>query len=104
MSLSLSKGDGGCCGRAVHRKLMGLLKKIKQKEEIGKDEIKVHLASCVAFDSHHGGPCPHKDYLKELIVKKVGLECIEGSRFSDLTEQRRAEGIYQQRTCQQTEG
>ncbi len=35
----LSLTCGGCCGRAVHRKLSNLLKKIEQKEHIGKDQL-----------------------------------------------------------------
>ena len=90
----LSLTCGGCCGRAVHRKLSNLLKKIKQKENIEKDEIQVHLSSCISFDSYHGGPCPHKEYLETLICDKLGLDCIDGSRISKLTEIRRKEGLY----------
>ena len=88
---------GGCCGRAIHRKLSNLLKQIKEKENIDKDQIQVHLSSCISFDSYHGGECPHKDYLKTLICDKLGLDCIEGSRISDLTEKRRKEGLYKKR-------
>lgn len=88
---------GGCCGRAIHRKLSNLIKQIKKKEDIDKDQIQVHLSSCISFDSYHGGECPHKDYLKNLICDKLKLNCIEGSRISDLTEKRRKEGIYKPR-------
>ena len=67
---------------------------ISKKENIGKDKIQVHLSSCISFDSHHGGACPHKKYLKSLICDKSGLDCTEGSRISDLTEKRREEGLY----------
>ena len=85
---------GGCCGRAVHRKLSNLLKQIKKKENIEKDNIQVHLSSCISFDSYHGGACPHKQYLKTLICDKLGLDCVEGSRISDLADKRRQEGLY----------
>lgn len=90
----LSLTCGGCCGRAVHRKLSNLLKQISKKENIGKDQIQVHLSSCISFDSYHGGECPHKEYLKTLICDKLELDCIEGSRISDLTEKRRQDGLY----------
>lgn len=68
---------GGCCGRAVHRKLSHLAKKLKRKEDIDKDRIVVHLSSCIAADNYHGPPCPHKDYLKTLIQDKLGLQLRE---------------------------
>ena len=36
---------GGCCGRAVQRKLSNLTRRIKKQEQIGKDRIVVQLAS-----------------------------------------------------------
>ncbi len=93
----LSMTCGGCCGRAVHRKLAHLVKRIKKNENIEKDQIQVHLSSCLAFDSYHGGACPHKEYLKTLICEKLGLDCIEGTKISDLAEKRRAENLYKKR-------
>ena len=85
---------GGCTGRAVHRKLSQLLKTIKRTEKIEKEQIQVHFSSCVTNDSYHGPPCPHLDYLKSLIQDKLGLDIAYGSFISDLTEKRRAEGLY----------
>ena len=90
----LSMSCGGCCGRAIHRKLGELLRQIKRKDNILKQNIKVHLSSCISFDSYHGGPCPHKDYLKTLICDKLDLACVDGSRISDLSDKRRKEGLY----------
>ena len=73
---------GGCCGRAVHRKLGKLIKKLRNKEDIDKDRIRVHLASCVSNDNYHGPPCPHKDYLKILICEKLGLDLVEATTLS----------------------
>ena len=86
---------GGCCGRATLRKLSHLVKRIKEEENIEKDKIQVHLSSCLSFDSYHGGVCPHKEYIKTLVCDKLGLDCIEGSKISDLTEKRRKEGLYE---------
>ena len=85
---------GGCCGRAIHRKINNLLKQIKRKENIDKDEIVVHFSSCISFDSFHGPPCPHIDYLETLIKDKLGLKIIYGTRISKLAEKRRQQGIY----------
>jgi len=93
----LSMTCGGCCGRAVHRKLSNLIHKLEEKESIEKEQIAIHLASCISFDSYHGPPCPHKDYLKTMIVEKLKLDLVEGSRISDKTESRRQEGIYHPR-------
>jgi predicted metal-binding protein len=73
---------GGCCGRAVHRKLVNLLQKIKKKENVDKDRIMVHLSSCITSDSYHGPPCPHIDYLKTMICDKLKLDLFEGSNMS----------------------
>ncbi|MGD2094663.1 MAG: CGGC domain-containing protein [Phycisphaerales bacterium] len=88
---------GGCCGRAGHRKLSNLIKTIKKKEGIDKEKIGVHLASCVSFDSYHGPPWPHKEYLRKMICDKLGLDLTEGSTISEITEKRRAEGVYESR-------
>jgi predicted metal-binding protein len=84
---------GGCCGRALHRKLSRLAHKIKAKEDINRDRIVVHLSSCITKDNYHGPPCPHIDYLKELIGK-LGLEVREDTAISATAEKRRSEGLY----------
>ena len=85
---------GGCCGRAVHRKLSHLVKCLKREEKIDKSQIMVHLASCIAFDNYHAPVCPHKKYLKTLIQDKLGLELVEGSKISKTSESKRKKGIY----------
>ena len=85
---------GGCCGKASHRKLGSLVKQIKNKEKIEKDQIAVHLSSCIALDSYHGPVCPHLDYLKAIVSDKLGLALIEGSKITELTEKRRKKGMY----------
>jgi predicted metal-binding protein len=85
---------GGCCGRAIHRKINNLLKQIKRKEKIEKHEIVVHFSSCISLDSFHGPPCPHKEYLEKLVRDKLGMQIIHGTRISKLAEKRRKEGIY----------
>ena len=87
---------GGCCGRATHRKLANLIRMSKKRENITKDQIVVHLASCITNDNYHGPPCPHLDYLKELIAK-LSLDLDEGSNISPKAEARRREGRYKMR-------
>jgi predicted metal-binding protein len=84
---------GGCCGRPLHRKLSHLARKIKAKEGVEKDKIVVQLSSCITKDSYHGSPCPHLDYLKELIAK-LGLDVREDTKISQKAEERRATGQY----------
>jgi len=84
---------GGCCGRATHRKLASLLRKIGQKEGITRDRIVVQLSSCVAKDNYHAPPCPHLGYIKALI-ERVGLDVREGTVISEQSEQRRRGGTY----------
>ena len=84
---------GGCCGRAVHRKLGNLVRSLKKQEGIEKDRIVVQLSSCMVKDNYHGPPCPHLDYLKTLIGK-LGLDLVEGTMISDTAEERRQAGVY----------
>jgi predicted metal-binding protein len=97
---SLYMTCGGCCGRAVHRKLSILMRKIKESEGIGKDRIVVHLSSCITKDNYHAPPCPHIDYLKALIADKLGLDVVGDTHISELSERRRKEGIYRTREAE----
>ena len=84
---------GGCCGQSLHRKLRDLTRKIKAQERLGKDKIVVQLSSCITKDSYHGPPCPHLDYLKELIGK-LGLDVCKNTSISQKAEERRQAGVY----------
>lgn len=84
---------GGCCGRAVQRKLSNLTRRIKKKEGIAKDRIVVQLASCLTKDNFHSSPCPHLDYLKSLITK-LGLDVCDDTYIDEKSEKRRKEGLY----------
>ena len=85
---------GGCCGRAVHRKLNDLIRMIKKEEKVKKEEIVVHLASCITRDNYHAPPCPHLDYLKHLIEGKLSLDIVEDTHISNTSEKLREKGIY----------
>jgi len=87
---------GGCCGRAVQRKLSNLTRRIKKQEDIGKDRIVVQLSSCITKDNFHAPPCPHLDYLKGLIAR-LGLDVREDTVIDEKSEKRRKEGLYRAR-------
>jgi predicted metal-binding protein len=84
---------GGCCGRAVHRKLSNLIRRINKAEGITKDRIVVQLSSCITKDNFHSSPCPHLDYLKGLITK-LGLDVRDDTYIDEKSEKRRREGLY----------
>jgi predicted metal-binding protein len=89
----LSLTCGGCCGRAVHRKLSNLIRRINKAEGITKDRIVVQLSSCITKDNYHSTPCPHLDYLKGLIAK-LGLDVREDTFIDEKSENRRRQGLY----------
>jgi len=84
---------GGCCGRALQRKLSNLIRRIKKEEGTAKDQIIVQLSSCITKDNFHAPPCPHLDYLKALIAK-LGLDVCEDTYIYEKSEKRRREGLY----------
>ncbi len=84
---------GGCCGRAVQRKLSNLVRRIKKNEDVGKDRIVVQLASCLTKDNFHSTPCPHLDYIRGLIAK-LGLDVCDDTYVDEKSQQRRKEGLY----------
>jgi predicted metal-binding protein len=89
----LSFTCGGCCGRALHRKLIALKRNARQHDNIEPHEILVKLASCITKDNFHGPACPHLDYLKDLI-QKAGLSFSLDTQISTKAEEKRAKGIY----------
>lgn len=86
-------GCGGCCGLALHRKLTHLLRQLEKREGIGKEHVVLQLSSCITRDNFHGPPCPHLDYLKDLITR-LGVDFREDTRISGLSEERREAGRY----------
>ena len=84
---------GGCCGKLVSGKLSHFSKKILKKTDYKKDEVIVHLASCITSDNYHSDRCPHIDYIKDIIVKR-GYDFLEGTYISKNAEIKREKGIY----------
>lgn len=91
----LSLTCGGCCGRALHRKLAHLKKIALKRDDIQPQQITVHFSSCISKDNYHAPPCPHLDYLKQL-VERLHLEWVENTWISKTAEKRRQLGIYSQ--------
>jgi len=87
---------GGCCGRALQRKLSHLAKSIEDREHVPKDRIVVQLASCITKDNYHASGCPHLDYLKTTVAR-LGIEVREDTVVSPTSEKRRREGRYRGR-------
>ena len=84
---------GGCCGRALHRKLSNLTRRIKKQEGIYKSRILVQLSSCITKDNFHAPPCPHLDYLK-ILITRLGLDLREDTFVNETSEKRRKAGLY----------
>lgn len=85
---------GGCCGKGVSAKLEHFARRVKKAEEVGKEDVKIHLASCIVTDNHHYDRCPHVDYIKDIIHKKGYKNIVEGSYISKNAKKKREEGIY----------
>jgi predicted metal-binding protein len=91
----ISMTCGGCCGRALHRKLTQLKRSLAKHESIDLDKIVVQLSSCITRDNFHAPPCPHKEYIKTLVAK-IGMDLREDTEICSKSEQRRREGVYSQ--------
>lgn len=85
---------GGCCGKTIASKLEHFSKKLKAKNNIGKNEVVVHLSSCMVTDNYHYDRCPHIDYIKNIIAKKGYEKLIEGSYISKGATSKREKGQY----------
>ena len=85
---------GGCCGKGVASKLEHLSKKLYTINKISKDEVVVHLSSCMVSENYHYNRCPHVDYIKNIVLKKGYRNVVEGSFISDDAKGKREEGIY----------
>ena len=85
---------GGCPGRRIGRSVENLMSRAKKKAGIEKEEIVIHLSSCMVTDNAHYPPCPHLDYIGKILEKK-GVTVRKGSYKSKTAEMRREEGRYE---------
>lgn len=86
---------GGCPGRRIPRVVANLVSRAKKKAGIEKDEIVIHLASCMVTDNGHYPPCPHLDYIEKILERK-GMRVKKGSYKSRTATSRRDSGLYKQ--------
>ena len=84
---------GGCPGRRIGRSVTNLIKNSKKRALINKEEIVIHLASCMVTDNAHYPPCPHLDYIGQ-ILDRNGVKVVKGSYKSKTTQKRREAGLY----------
>lgn len=85
---------GGCCGKGLSAKLEHFGSKIAKIDGLTKDDIIIHLSSCMTSDNHHYDRCPTIDYIKNIINKKGFSNIVEGSYISKNAEIKRKNGIY----------
>lgn len=85
---------GGCCGSGVASMLEHLSHKLAKKTDIKKDEIAVHLSSCMVTENYHHDRCPNVNYIREVVIKKGYFNIVEGSYISMSAEKKRKEGVY----------
>lgn len=84
---------GGCCGAGIAAKLEDLNHKLKRYGE-NKDDVVIHLASCICSDNYHRPPCPFRNYIKTIVQRK-GFPVVLGSYLLKGAEKKRQEGVYQ---------
>lgn len=85
---------GGCCGKSVAAKIEHFVRKLTSKTDILKDEVIIHLASCMVTDNTHYDRCPHVDFIKGILAKKGFTNVVEGSYISGGASRKREKGIY----------
>jgi predicted metal-binding protein len=90
----LSMTCGGCCGAGLAALLEHLSNKLKKRTDVEKDEVVIHMSSCMTTDNYHHDRCPHFDYIKALIRKKGYQNIVEGSYISKASEKKRERGEY----------
>lgn len=90
----ISMTCGGCCGAGLASLLEHFSNKLKKKTDISKDQVAVHLSSCMVTDNYHHDRCPHVDYIKGLVQKKGFLNIVEGTYISQTSERKREAGEY----------
>ncbi|WP_019880299.1 CGGC domain-containing protein [Succinispira mobilis] len=93
-TMYLSLTCGGCCGKGLVAKLEHLTKMNLKKWQLQRNQVTIHLASCICKDNYHADVCPHLDYIKNILYKKGYENLIEGSYLSDTATKKRNLGIY----------
>ena len=84
---------GGCCGNFLTPKLENLGRRL-QKIGIEKNDVIIHLASCICSENSHRQPCPFIGRIKNLLTRKGFNNIIMGTHVSKKAEEKRNLGIY----------
>lgn len=85
---------GGCSGGSIASKLEHFSNKLARQTDIKKDEVAVHLSSCMVTDNYHHDRCPHLEYIKGIVLKKGYRNIVDGTFRSTNATERREAGIY----------
>ena len=85
---------GGCCGTGLAMKLEHFSKKLLKKTDIKKEEVAVHLSSCMVTDNYHHDRCPNIAYIKDIVRKKGYGDVVDGTYLSEASERKRCAGVY----------
>lgn len=91
----ISFACGGCCGKGISAKLEHFSKRLRSNTKIRKDEVSIHLSSCMTTDNYHYDRCPHLEYIKKIIVKKGYKNIVENTCVSETSKKKRERGVYQ---------
>lgn len=89
----MSMTCGGCCAPALTTKFENLGRRL-EKMDLTKEDVVVHLASCVCSDNAHRQPCPFINRMKALLERKGFNNIVMGSHISQKAEAKRQAGIY----------
>lgn len=85
---------GGCCGKSLAAKLEHFSGKLRKSDKIPKEDVVIHLSSCMVTDNHHYDRCPHVDYIKGIVAKKGYSNVVDGTYISRNADKKRTDGIY----------
>ena len=85
---------GGCCGSGVAGVLEHFSAKLGKKTSITKDQVAIHLSSCMVTDNHHHDRCPNISYMRDIIAKKGYANVVEGTYQSPGATAKRNSGEY----------
>lgn len=91
-TMYLAMTCGGCCGGLLAAKLENLSNRISNLG-LTKDDITIHLASCIVSENHHRQPCPFKGYIKKL-AEHHGFKVVPGTYISKKAQKKRESGEY----------
>lgn len=86
---------GGCSGSSLAGQLEHFMQVMHRKHpEITKEQVAVHLSSCMVTDNHHHDRCPHLEIIQSILQKKGFSKICYGTYQSINASKKRAQGVY----------